>query len=95
MFILFQILFITAAVLLLYTIFLYPVILIPVGLLRNRRVLQDDRIRTVDLIIPVHNGGRELKEKIENCLDLDYPKDSLNIIIVSDASSDNTVQIAQ
>lgn len=44
----------------------------------------------VTVIIPCYNEERTLKSKIENTLQADYPEDRLEIIIVSDGSSDNT-----
>jgi cellulose synthase/poly-beta-1,6-N-acetylglucosamine synthase-like glycosyltransferase len=45
------------------------------------------------LLIPVHNGEEVIKSKLENCLGLDYPGEELQIIAVSDASTDKTDEI--
>jgi glycosyltransferase involved in cell wall biosynthesis len=42
------------------------------------------------LIITAFNEGASIKAKIENSLRLDYPKDKLEIIVVSDDSRDGT-----
>lgn len=47
----------------------------------------------ISLIIPAHNEGGTIGAKIENSLNLDYPKDRLEIIVISDGSSDNTPKI--
>ena len=80
---------------LIYTVAIYPLFLAMLGLLINRSNVRDSIIRTVDIIIPVHNGENEINDKIKNCLELDYPKNSLNICVVSDGSTDRTVEIAQ
>ncbi|MBL3556721.1 MULTISPECIES: glycosyltransferase family 2 protein [Marinobacter] len=47
--------------------------------------------QAVSLIVTAHNEAHRIREKIENCLGLDYP--NLEIIVASDASSDGTDQI--
>ncbi|MFO7570500.1 MAG: glycosyltransferase family 2 protein [Smithellaceae bacterium] len=48
----------------------------------------------VTLLIAAYNEEIWLKRKIENSLNLDYPKDKLKIIIVTDGSNDRSAQIA-
>jgi len=43
----------------------------------------------------VRNEEKNLPAKLENLRNLDYPKDRLQIIVVSDGSSDSTVDILQ
>ena len=50
---------------------------------------------TVSLIIPVYNEEKVIDEKIQNTLSIDYPKDKLEILIASDASTDRTKEIVQ
>ncbi|XGC79498.1 glycosyltransferase family 2 protein [Bdellovibrio bacteriovorus] len=45
---------------------------------------------SVSFIIAAYNEERIIREKILNDLKLDYPKDKLEIIVVSDGSSDST-----
>jgi cellulose synthase/poly-beta-1,6-N-acetylglucosamine synthase-like glycosyltransferase len=52
-------------------------------------------IPDVSLIISCYNEVDVVKEKIENSLAIDYPRDKLKIIIVSDGSDDGTDEIAQ
>jgi glycosyltransferase involved in cell wall biosynthesis len=47
------------------------------------------------MIITAHNEGKNIREKIENSLKLDYPKDQLEIIVTSDCSTDNTDEIVK
>ena len=49
----------------------------------------------VSLIIPVHNEERVIAEKIQNTLSLDYPSPKMEILIVSDGSTDKTKEIAR
>ncbi len=50
---------------------------------------------SVTVLIAAYNEGSVLKEKLENCLALDYPTELLNIIVVSDGSTDDTNVIAK
>ncbi|MEO8099698.1 MAG: glycosyltransferase [Acidobacteriota bacterium] len=49
----------------------------------------------ITAIIPVHNGGQFLAAKLDSVLSSDYPPDKLEILILSDASTDNTDAIAE
>jgi poly-beta-1,6-N-acetyl-D-glucosamine synthase len=49
----------------------------------------------VTAIIPVHNGGAFLAAKIESLLASDYPAERLDVLILSDGSTDQTDSIAQ
>lgn len=48
----------------------------------------------VSLIIAAYNEEAVLRAKLENALSLDYPADKLDIVVVSDASTDGTDAIA-
>lgn len=48
---------------------------------------------TVSLIIAAYNEEKVIGQKIENCLDLDYPSENLKIIVASDGSTDRTNEI--
>ena len=49
----------------------------------------------VSLIMPVYNEESIIDQKIHNTLELDYPGTKLEIIVVSDGSTDNTRTILQ
>lgn len=49
---------------------------------------------TVSIILPVHNGERWLAEKLRSVRELDYPPELVETIVISSASDDNTVKIA-
>src|SRR5262245_21732822 len=50
---------------------------------------------SVTVIIPAYNEERSLDAKIRNVLATDYPADLLDVIVVSDASTDRTNEIAE
>lgn len=48
----------------------------------------------VSVLLPVYNGERWIEQKLESLAALDYPKDKLQTIVVSDGSTDRTGEIA-
>ncbi len=48
---------------------------------------------TVSMILAAHNEAAVIREKIENSLALDYPREKLQVIVVSDCSTDGTDEI--
>lgn len=57
--------------------------------------LTDDELPTVTFIVAAFNEARIIEKKILNDLNLDYPKTKLEIIVISDGSTDNTPQIIE
>ena len=86
-----------AALLVAYVYFLYPAfVVLAAGLLpAERRVPPAATMPSVSLVIPAHNEEPVIAAKIANCLSLDYPRDRLEIVIVSDGSTDRTVEEAR
>lgn len=77
-----------------YSYFGYPIILIILGLRKEKKVSKREIIPTVTLLIPVYNEERIIREKIENSLDLDYPCNKLEIVVASE-STDRTNEIVR
>jgi cellulose synthase/poly-beta-1,6-N-acetylglucosamine synthase-like glycosyltransferase len=50
---------------------------------------------TISLIIPAYDEEEVIAEKVANALALDYPRDRLQVIVVSDGSSDATAERAR
>jgi cellulose synthase/poly-beta-1,6-N-acetylglucosamine synthase-like glycosyltransferase len=79
-----------------YSYAIYPIILLLIGLFRKRRLVPDaEFLPTVTLIISAHNEERIIREKIDNSLKLDYPKEKLKILVASDGSVDGTNSIVK
>lgn len=52
-----------------------------------------DELPTITLFVTAYNEADYVKEKIENSLALEYPKEKLNLVWVTDGSNDNTSEI--
>ncbi len=48
---------------------------------------------TVSMVIAVHNGEKLIRKKINNALELNYPQNKIEILIISDGSEDATETI--
>jgi cellulose synthase/poly-beta-1,6-N-acetylglucosamine synthase-like glycosyltransferase len=57
---------------------------------RRRQVAAADVTPSVTLIVAAYNEARGIREKLENSLFLDYPRDLLEILVGSDGSDDGT-----
>lgn len=80
--------------LILYTYLFYPVLLIILdGLLRHKNYALSDEKPGISIIIAAYNEEKVIEDRIKNCLDLVYPQESMEIIIVSDGSDDKTNEI--
>ena len=49
----------------------------------------------ITAVIPVHNGVQFLSGKLDSVLASDYPPEKLDILVLSDASSDGTDEVAE
>jgi len=62
---------------------------------RRRRPLREADLRPVTLIVPAYNEAAHLKDKLDNVQELDYPRDRLQVVFVSDGSTDGTDEILE
>lgn len=74
-----------------YTYVGYPCLVWCLAKWRPRATTRGPGEPTVSIVMAVRNGERDVGSKLENLLDLDYPADKLQIIVVSDGSTDGTV----
>jgi cellulose synthase/poly-beta-1,6-N-acetylglucosamine synthase-like glycosyltransferase len=80
----------------LYTYAGYPLLLLLLGLFARRRSPEAAiDLPSIALIVSAHNEERIIRDKIENSLSLDYPRDRLKIIVASDGSVDGTNAIVR
>jgi len=80
----------TCAVLVAYAYIGYPIVVWLMSRWRPRPWHRQETQPSVSLIMAVHNGGALLQEKIEHLLTHDYPEALVEVLIVSDGSTDET-----
>jgi len=73
----------------------YPVLITLLSLLVNNKVKQKNIEPFVTLLITAFNEEKDIAQKIENSLALDYPKDKFEIVVASDGSTDATDEIVK
>ena len=78
-----------------YIYFGYPALLWIMSRLRPRPVAAADVYPRATFIICAHNEEGVIAEKIENTLGLDYPADKLEVLVVSNGSTDTTEEIVR
>jgi cellulose synthase/poly-beta-1,6-N-acetylglucosamine synthase-like glycosyltransferase len=90
-----QIVFWTSALALFYTYAGYPIFVYVINLLFPKRVERADFEPNVTVLITAYNEEKDISSKIKNTLELDYPKEKLEILIASDGSTDKTDEIVK
>ncbi len=87
------IIFVMCISLLLWSIIGYPLFIWVLSKIIKEKYEYDDNYQPeVSIIIPCYNEEKVIKKKIENTLQLDYPKTKYEIIIVDDGSEDKTYE---
>ncbi len=90
-----QIIFWTSVTALFYVYVGYPFLVWLVAVLRPISVKKDDFAPTVTILITAYNEEKAIRAKIENTLQLVYPKGKLEILVASDGSTDKTDEIVK
>jgi glycosyltransferase involved in cell wall biosynthesis len=82
---------------LLYPYALYPAALVAWNRLARRRLPEPDPTHrpAVTVILPVHNEAPRIEAKIANMLALDYPRDRLQVVVIGDGCTDDTLERAE
>ncbi|MGN6429397.1 MAG: glycosyltransferase family 2 protein [Gaiellaceae bacterium] len=73
----------------------YPTAAAVAGRVRPKRVRKDEITPSVTVIVPAYNEEAVIRRRLENLLALDYPADRMEIVVSSDASSDETDAIVE
>jgi cellulose synthase/poly-beta-1,6-N-acetylglucosamine synthase-like glycosyltransferase len=87
--------FVISSCLIVYPIVIYPVLIAALGAIRNRRVNRASNNETVSVLICAYNEERFIAATVENILDQDFPRDRMEILVISDASADKTDEIVR
>ena len=94
-------LFVSSFLFLMYIHFFYPLLLICLGFYKNlikepkdnQEVFSASLFPKISVVIAAYNEQLIIEKKIQNTLDLIYPKNLLEIIVFSDGSTDQTDNI--
>lgn len=73
----------------------YPLLLVLLLPFRRRRIGKSDIMPKVSFIIAAHNEKSRIREKLQNTIAQDYPRNRLEIFVVSDCSTDGTDEVVQ
>jgi poly-beta-1,6-N-acetyl-D-glucosamine synthase len=84
------ILFWTAFTSIVYVYAGYPLLLMLWRRLGRRPVRKQYQELSVSLVIAMHNERKNVTAKMQNCFELDYPADKLQVIVSLDAPTDGT-----
>jgi cellulose synthase/poly-beta-1,6-N-acetylglucosamine synthase-like glycosyltransferase len=87
--------FLFSVTFILYVLAGYPLILAAWAKAFPRPIRKEFIPQTVSIIVPVRNGARWMEAKIQSLLQSEYPGDLLNILIVSDGSTDGTEELVR
>jgi biofilm PGA synthesis N-glycosyltransferase PgaC len=87
-------LFLVCVAIVLYVIVGYPLLLAWLAHGSCKAVIKDQTIRTVSIVIAARNGEMFVEAKLRSVLALNYPREEMQIILVSDGSTDRTDEIA-
>jgi cellulose synthase/poly-beta-1,6-N-acetylglucosamine synthase-like glycosyltransferase len=79
----------------LYTYLGYPALVSLLARLRPKSEPYPPITPSVTLFIPAYNEEAVIARKIENSLNLDYPRDKLQILVANDGSEDNTADMVR
>jgi cellulose synthase/poly-beta-1,6-N-acetylglucosamine synthase-like glycosyltransferase len=90
-----EILFWTACITLVYVYVLYPVGVRLLAAQFGVVATDADLALGVSIIVTAYNEEKGILAKLDNLLALDYPKELMDIIVASDASSDATDRLVR
>jgi cellulose synthase/poly-beta-1,6-N-acetylglucosamine synthase-like glycosyltransferase len=63
--------------------------------MRRRRVAARDIEPSVSVVVAAHDEQDVIERRIRNLLDLDYPQESVEVVVASDASTDGTDEVVE
>jgi cellulose synthase/poly-beta-1,6-N-acetylglucosamine synthase-like glycosyltransferase len=72
-----------------------PLLIALIGLIWKKKVNKGPYEPFVSILIAAYNEQDSIEGTLKNKLDLDYPKDKLDIIVISDGSTDKTDEIVR
>jgi cellulose synthase/poly-beta-1,6-N-acetylglucosamine synthase-like glycosyltransferase len=90
-----KIIFFTSLFLIIYIYAGYPLVVKLLSKKKNLIVKNAVELPTVSVLIPAYNEEKNIEATILNKIALEYPRDKIEVIVVSDGSTDNTDEIVE
>jgi biofilm PGA synthesis N-glycosyltransferase PgaC len=84
------ILFLLSCAFLCYVIVGYPLLLKILSKTRATPIQKGEYLPSVAVIVPIRNGAQYIRRKLDSILQLDYPRELTEILVISDGSTDDT-----
>jgi len=78
-----------------YVVAGYPLLLGWIAARAGIPVDKRPQLKTISILIAVHNGERFLADKLDSVIALDYPRDLTEVYVLSDGSTDGTADVAR
>lgn len=73
----------------------YPILLSLLGVFSRKRPAELGYLPNISVLIAAYNEEAGIQKKIEQTLALDYPADKIEVLVLSDCSSDRTDEIVR
>ena len=90
-----RVLFALSCGLLFYVVAGYPLLLKISARFFRKPIRKGEFLPSVAIVIPVRNGEAYLHDKLDSVLVLDYPRELLEVLVISNGSTDETDSIAR
>lgn len=91
-----EVLFLACGLLGIYPFLIYPLLAKLLGRLSDRRVAaREGHTPRLTVVIAAFNEARHIEVTVRNKLEQDYPADLLDVVVVSDESTDGTDEIVE
>ncbi|MGI1678195.1 MAG: glycosyltransferase family 2 protein [Cellvibrionaceae bacterium] len=84
-----------SALLIVYTYALYPVFIYLLATFFPKETIKIDAVDDVTVVVIVYNEVARIEKKIKDILSSNYPKEKLQILVVSDGSDDATKTVVE
>lgn len=85
--------FILGVSLIVYVLAAYPLALALLARFRSKPIRKSPELRSVTVLLPVRNGEPWIREKLSSILNLDYPRELVQILVICDGCEDRTEAI--
>ena len=79
----------------LYTYAVYPLVIVLWGSVLPKRVEKRYQTAPVSVVLAVKDEEINIRARLENLLTQDYPPEMIEVVVVSDGSTDRTVELAR